>query len=241
MMHDLFTRGIDLNTGKLRPKYQDAPELYKESELGMIPKDWEVKRLEDIANVVTGNTPGTSNKKFYDGGIMFVSPYDINDNKYIKQTQTTLSNLGLSVSRKIPKNSISVVCIGSTIGKVGITTDLCSTNQQINTIIPFEDNLSDFIYYSCKNFLIKQLSIEAGLQAVPIVNKSTFERLILAFPLNEKESQGVSVRLSSIDDKIKTEKDSLAKYHQIKSGLMQDLLSGKVEVSVSKEEEIINA
>jgi type I restriction enzyme S subunit len=48
MMHDLFTRGIDTATGKIRPSYQEASELYKESALGMIPKEWEVKRLEDV-------------------------------------------------------------------------------------------------------------------------------------------------------------------------------------------------
>ena len=41
MMHDLFTRGIDVKNGKLRPAFEDAPELYKKSELGMIPKEWE--------------------------------------------------------------------------------------------------------------------------------------------------------------------------------------------------------
>ncbi|RYE57605.1 MAG: restriction endonuclease subunit S [Sphingobacteriales bacterium] len=45
MLHDLFTRGIDVQTGKLRPKYEDAPELYKESKLGMVPKEWEVDSL----------------------------------------------------------------------------------------------------------------------------------------------------------------------------------------------------
>ena len=50
MMHDLFTRGIDVNTSKLRPKQDDAPELYKESELGWIPKEWEVEKLGDIGD-----------------------------------------------------------------------------------------------------------------------------------------------------------------------------------------------
>ena len=51
MMADLFTRGIDLtagpNYGKLRPNVEDAPELYKESELGWVPKEWEVGLLGD--------------------------------------------------------------------------------------------------------------------------------------------------------------------------------------------------
>ena len=43
LLQDLFTRGIDLNTNKLRPSYKDAPELYKESKLGMIPREWDEK------------------------------------------------------------------------------------------------------------------------------------------------------------------------------------------------------
>ena len=49
MMADLFTRGIDVATGKLRPRYEDAPELYKETELGWVPKEWEVPRIGDLA------------------------------------------------------------------------------------------------------------------------------------------------------------------------------------------------
>ena len=62
MMADLFTRGIDLtagpNYGKLRPNVEDAPELYKESELGWVPKDWEVKNLGDISSISSGITLG---------------------------------------------------------------------------------------------------------------------------------------------------------------------------------------
>ncbi|MDZ7848133.1 MAG: restriction endonuclease subunit S [Owenweeksia sp.] len=59
LMHDLFTRGIDLNTGHLRPKYEEAPELYKparlsggESELGWIPKEWEVKNIQSYLQLL---------------------------------------------------------------------------------------------------------------------------------------------------------------------------------------------
>ena len=56
MMADLFTRGIDLsgtpetnnNYGQLRPSVEQAPELYKETELGWVPKEWEVKPCKDV-------------------------------------------------------------------------------------------------------------------------------------------------------------------------------------------------
>ena len=55
MMHDLFTRGIDPKTNKLRPKYEYAPELYKETELGFIPKEWKVKKMAECNNVILSN------------------------------------------------------------------------------------------------------------------------------------------------------------------------------------------
>jgi len=58
MMRDLFTRGIDLATGKLRPSYEESPELYKPSDLGWIPKEWDVVRLDNVCDV-------TSSKRIY--------------------------------------------------------------------------------------------------------------------------------------------------------------------------------
>ena len=49
MMADLFTRGIDLTTGQLRPTVKQAPHLYKETELGWVPKDWELYPITDLS------------------------------------------------------------------------------------------------------------------------------------------------------------------------------------------------
>ena len=54
MLHDLFTRGIDMKTGKLRPTYENAPELYKESKLCWIPKEWKVDSLGEVISVSSG-------------------------------------------------------------------------------------------------------------------------------------------------------------------------------------------
>ena len=55
MLHDLFTRGIDPASGKLRPAYEDAPELYKESRLGWIPKEWEVEEIAQVIQPIMSN------------------------------------------------------------------------------------------------------------------------------------------------------------------------------------------
>jgi type I restriction enzyme S subunit len=79
MMADLFTRGIDMTTvdtsnskgGKLRPSVEDAPELYKQTELGWVPKEWEVKLLGDISTIISGITLGNE----YSGSDAVEVPY----------------------------------------------------------------------------------------------------------------------------------------------------------------------
>jgi type I restriction enzyme S subunit len=229
MLHDLFTCGLDAN-GKLRPTYQQAPELYKESELGMIPKEWEVKRLEGIGEVVTGSTPSTLVAANYADKYQFISPADINGQQYILKSDKMLSEIGFSLSRRIPANSICVVCIGSTIGKSAMTSVNCCTNQQINAIVPFEKEVGLFYYYATKEYLTKQFAANMGLQAVPIVNKSTFQKFIIPFPNDQVEAVLIQNKLISIDNKIHSEETLLSKYQSIKRGLMGDLLGGRKEV-----------
>lgn len=174
MLYDLFTRGIDIQTGKLSPRYQDAPELYKESKLGWIPKEWEVESISSIGEIITGSTPPTARSEFYGNNFLFVSPADIQDNVYINETGKKLTQSGFDVCRKLPKNTICVVCIGSTIGKMALLDKEGCTNQQINSVICFDSNLSTYFFYAMLFYNEQQFRREIGLQAVPIVNKSHF-------------------------------------------------------------------
>lgn len=233
MMRDLFTRGIDLKTGKLRPSYEDAPEFYKQSELGWVPKEWEVDILEEMAEITTGSTPPTSNTWNYGDDYMFVSPSDINENQFIQSTEKMLSIAGFLLCRKLPAKSICVVCIGSTIGKMAFTVRECATNQQINAVVPRNTNLTDFLYYAMLFYNGEQFRKETGLQAVPIVNKSNFSKFLLPL-VEENEAISIAKKLFAIDMQLQTELANTHKYQQLKFALMSDLLTGKVRVKVSE-------
>ena len=69
MMRDLFTRGIDIKTSNLRPSYAESSDLYKETELGWIPKEWGVVELQEISSIMTGNKDTQDNEK--DGAYPF--------------------------------------------------------------------------------------------------------------------------------------------------------------------------
>ncbi len=121
---------------------------FKDSELGRIPESWEIVQIKQLGLVVTGSTPKTANKKFYENGIrLWASPSDLGKSKEIKNTATKLSDLGFEQTRILPARSILVTCIGSTIGKIGIAYEEMSTNQQINSVVCNEENYSDFYYY----------------------------------------------------------------------------------------------
>src|SRR5947209_5778319 len=104
---------------------------YKETDVGVIPEEWEVKSLADAATIATGNTPPTSVSANYGDEYSFVSPADLGEHKYICDTEKKLSTKGFAISRRFPPRSILFTCIGSTIGKCGIAQIELTSNQQI--------------------------------------------------------------------------------------------------------------
>ena len=94
--------------------------------------EWEKCKLGDYGKVVTGNTPPTKDIENYENGTyLWASPADLGTIKLISETKTMLSAKGFSKTRALPKGSVLVTCIGSTIGKTGMATKEMSTNQQI--------------------------------------------------------------------------------------------------------------
>lgn len=235
MLHDLFTRGIDIKTGKLRPKYEDAPELYKPSKLGWIPVEWNIDIIEKCGEIVTGSTPSTIRSDYYGDEFLFVSPSDIQEGIFISNTEKRLTRKGFDICRQLPERTICAVCIGSTIGKIALLIKEGCTNQQINSVICFNRELSFYYFYAMLYYNEKQFRKETGLQAVPIVNKHNFSKFVL--PIIEKnEAIEISSRLKTIDNKLHIEQISLYKLQMLKSGLMSDLLSGKKPVKVNDED-----
>ena len=133
--------------------------------------------IKDYGEVITGNTPPTKNIEYYsNGSYLWASPADLGLSKHITSTKTKLSLLGLKKTRTLPQGSTLVTCIGSTIGKMGMATETMSTNQQINSVIVNDSTNNDFAYYAILNAFPRYLS-EVGVQAVPILSKSNFEKL----------------------------------------------------------------
>lgn len=219
LMQRLLTRGIG---------HRD----FKMTEIGRIPKNWYVAKIENLGNVITGKTPPTSNKKYWNGTIPFITPVDMTEDKFVKQTQRKITNEGAQKAGFIlPENTVLVVCIGSTIGKTGLTSERCVVNQQINAIICNNNLNSHYVFYAL-NRRAKLLKTFSGVAAVPIIKKSLFEKFRIPLP-PLSEQQKIAEILSTVDQRVELLRQRKAKLERIKKGLMQGLLTGRKRVKLS--------
>ena len=112
---------------------------YKNTSVGLIPSNWEVKKIKEIGDVSSGGTPDTTKVRYWNGDINWCTPTDITalKNKFLGDTKTKITEEGLksSSAKILPPFSI-IVCTRATIGKAAINTVPMSTNQGFKNIIP---------------------------------------------------------------------------------------------------------
>lgn len=192
--------------------------------------DWVEQSVGDFGQVVTGSTPSTTDPSLYGGGIPFVSPADISELRYVDETKTTLTAAGFQKTRPIRAGSVLFVCIGSTIGKIAQNVRDCATNQQINAVIPNVRHSGGFVYFALSN-ATDRITLLAGKQAVPIINKSLFSSVRLLVP-GLPEQERISDCLTTIDDFITAETRKLDTLKTHKKGLMQKLFPAIEELQL---------
>ena len=239
LMHDLFTRGIDVNTGRLRPTPQEAFELYKESVLGLIPKDWEVNTVDEVAFLRHGYQ--FRDYDFTDEGIDVVKIGQVGRDGNIdlkRASKIAFSRLEEFKSIQLFKGDVLMALTGATLGKTAIIRNVDKPMVQNYRVGYFEPKNIDvlnklFLYYlligeSVQNEILG--FVNAGAQGN--IGKADFEKISIVVPNAVDEQKLISNKLSILDSKIQTEQQALAKYQQLKAGLLQDLLTGKVAVGV---------
>lgn len=204
---------------------------FKQTEIGDIPEGWDVKPLSGFGKVYTGKTPSTSNDDYWGGNILFVTPGDLSDDAAVVfGSDRCVSEDGARQGRIMPAGAVTVTCIGSTIGKTGILRKPAMTNQQMNTICCSTD-VSLFVYEVCVS-LRSHLQKVSGKQAVPIVNKTTFENIMVAHPPLDEQIE-ISRIAHGFQEALVKHTEALRRLDVLKSALMSDLLTGRKRVTDS--------
>lgn len=186
--------------------------------------EWDKCKLGDYGKVVTGNTPPTKDIENYENGTyLWASPADLGTIKLISETKTMLSAKGFSKTRALPKGSVLVTCIGSTIGKTGMATKEMSTNQQINSIVVNDNSDNEFVYYAIQSAFPRYLS-SIAVQAVPIISKSAFELLPNQRPCLQEQKK-IGKMLSLLDERIATQNKIIDKLQSLIKGISRRIFA----------------
>lgn len=197
-----------------------------------LPQSWEWKSLDNIGEIITGTTPSKNNPNFYGNEYPLFKPSDLNGDMIIKYASDNLSKLGFDNARNIPKDTILVVCIGASIGKIGLSGVSGSCNQQINAIIPNSKFLPKFLFFLClSNYFQEILKNNASQTTLPIINKTEFSKLQIPLPPLQEQEQ-IAKHLDFVFEKAKALKELYTKelkdYEELKQSLLDKAFKGEL-------------
>lgn len=235
---------IENNQKQIKLLEEAAQRLYKEWFVDLrfpghentkivdgVPEGWNECTVESFGTVITGKTPPTSNKEYYTNGkVPFVTIPDMHNVVYPLKTEKRLTIEGAQTQKNkyIPPNSVMISCIG-TVGLVSIATEVCQTNQQINSIIL---NNEDDLYFFYESMLrMKDLLDGLGSNGATMtnVNKSKLEKLIIISPSKDIVKQYNDVCKPLFESALNLSRKNV--YLQtMREALLPKLMSGEAEV-----------
>ena len=182
---DLLSSIIEKKKEQLKAYDQLAQSIFYEMFGDPIenPKGWEVKKLGEIGTIITGSTLSTKEADNYNSDdYCFIKPSDIMKESItpLYDSEYHISEKAYSNSRKLPKGSVLITCIGI-VGKVGVLNVNATCNQQINAVVPKTSVLSTFLAFSL--FLQRSfIETKANAPVVPIINKKEFSLFTIPVP-----------------------------------------------------------
>ena len=173
--------------------------------------------LNEIGEIITGNTPSKSDTNFWNSpDICFIKPDVIADDEITELLDSNeyISENARNKARIVNENSILVTCIGS-IAKIGIVKiRQCAFNQQINAIIPNKNIDTKYLCYCLQNSKVKLKAI-ANAPVVPIINKKQFGEFVVKIDGDISTQKKIANRLDYIQSVIKLYKIQLRKFDDL--------------------------
>ena len=228
----------NLLTGKMKPDgtFRTPEEFYIDEKFGKIPVGWEVKKLKDIASIQRGKFGHRprNDERFYNGDFPFVQTSDVVESVlYLKSASQSLNELGASVSKRFPQNTI-IMTIAANIGYVALTRyevyfpdSLIGINANENIVKP------TYLLFQLMGFknVLDALATESAQKNI---NYSNLRSLLILFPTNIEEQLQITERIIKTFREIEEKKSKIDILERLKKSLMQNLLTGKYKLYVYK-------
>lgn len=202
---------------------------FVESELGLIPEGWEVKKIGDLFSTTSGGTPSRKNMEYYEeGNIQWIKSKELNGSFIIdteeKITSTALKN---SSAKMLPKKSVLLAMYGATVGEVGINSAEATCNQAICAIVPNELSYT-FIFQYLKHNKQNVLNNAVG-SAQQNISQEIIKRFPIISPLNA-DTLSVFEQTEKLFDLIESNEFENIRLKQTRDYLLPKLISGEIRV-----------
>ena len=199
---------------------------YKQTEIGVVPKEWSVMILRDIADFWGGGTPSKSIAEYWNGDIPWISSSDISLNS-VHGLNITRYITGQAVKESstqlCPRNAILIVTrVG--VGKIAIAPTKICTSQDFTNIVLRQDNV-EYVARALQP-VFHCMSNETQGTSIKGVTTDEVKNTSIALP-PIKEQEQIATVLSEIDELISLAEKQISKKKAIKQGAMQELLTGK--------------
>jgi type I restriction enzyme S subunit len=207
------------------------PKGYKQTEVGVIPDDWEQKDIQEVARVIGGGTPNTNISEFWNGQINWFTPTEIKENKYSCESRRKISQKGLenSSAKLLPAGTL-LMTSRATIGDFSILTNEATTNQGFQSLLANDLINNEFLYYLMFTKVNEIVLNSSGSTFLEISPKKV-NKIKIPLPPTLTEQKAIAMALSDVDALISKLDSLIAKKQAIKQGAMQQLLTGKQRLS----------
>lgn len=158
------------------------PGLMEESELGPIPKGWEVRKIGSLTETLLGGTPSRKREEFWGGEIPWINSGKVNDFR-ITTASEYITELGLekSATKLLPKGTTVIAITGATLGQFSrLEIDACA-NQSVVGIVGSTEASNEFIFFNIKNGIQRLISAQTG-GAQQHINKEDVNAFSIVYP-----------------------------------------------------------
>ncbi len=238
LMHDLFTRGITVD-GKLRPPREQAPELYQHTPIGWIPRDWAVKSLGALAEIVSGVTLGAKGEITDEVEVPYLRVANVQDG-YIDLTEVKTISVSRSQFEKLQLRYGDVLMNeGGDFDKLGRGSvwqeeiKPCIHQNHVFRVRPKDGQLlSYFLAFWSQSEMGKKYFVRSSKQSTNLasINSTQLNRFPVALPLII-EQERIEAKIVAVNGYTDSLELNLVKFRHQKIGLMHDLLTGKIAVN----------
>ena len=207
---------------------------YKQTEVGVIPEDWNICYLEDITTItrLAGAEYSSVWKEVENGEIIALRGFNIGPNRIIDRDLSYISNkLSLQLKRsRLYKGDIIYPCVGTIGNAVVIEEDnKYHIQQNIAKITPADKKLSPhyLAYYLMSSFGLNEIGRFNATSSQPNVLVGSLRKYRIILPPTKAEQTAIATALSDADALIQSLEKLIAKKRLIKQGAMQELLKPK--------------